>query len=103
MTPEVQIAITAAVAPVVAALGVILVAVIHDRRAGKKLDTIAVVTNGTAARMQAKVDGLELLVRQLLVERSGCTSDDCHLKRTAAETKARIDAAAVTPAASDTP
>lgn len=70
MTPEVQIALIVAAAPTIAAIGAITISIIHDRRAGKKLDTITTVTNGTAARMQMKVDGLEALVRQLLVERS---------------------------------
>jgi hypothetical protein len=69
VTDAVQIAITVAIPPTVAAIGAIVATILVDRRADRKLNHITVLTNSTLTAANKRIDELEELVRSLLAER----------------------------------
>jgi hypothetical protein len=70
VTDAVQIALIVAMPPTVVAIGSIFVAVLQDRRAGKKLDHITVLTNSTLTAANKRIDELEQTVEALLTKRT---------------------------------
>jgi len=68
MTSEVHIALIVAIPPTIAALGAILVGVLADRRSGRKLDHITVLTNSTLTAANRRIDELEAIIRRMTKE-----------------------------------
>jgi len=68
MTSEVYIALIVAIPPTIAALGAILVGVLADRRSGRKLDHITVLTNSTLTAANRRIDELEAIIRRMTKE-----------------------------------
>lgn len=68
MTPEIQMAWIEALPLILVALGGIIVPIVIDRRANRKLDHITVLTNSTLSTANARIEALEKMVEQLLAE-----------------------------------
>lgn len=85
MTPEVQLALVAAIVPTIAAVGAIVVVIVGNRRAAQKADVmmektteIHTATNGTLSALNKslevameKISGLEKLVSTLEKPKQG--------------------------------
>lgn len=66
MTESVQVALLVAIPPTVTAVGAIIMGILADRRASKKLDHITILTNSTLTAANKRIAELEVIVARLL-------------------------------------
>ena len=71
MSDAVKIALIVALPPTIAALGALLAIILADRRAGKKLDHITVLTNSTLTAAKEQIRSLKERVARLTAELGG--------------------------------
>ncbi len=65
MTPEVQTAFLSSIPLIITAIGAIIVPIVTDYRANKKLNHITVLTNSTLTAANKRIEMLEGIVKDL--------------------------------------